>query len=135
MAKRQHIGCRTQVSTRWRRYVCVTWLLKSVRRRTRGNELAIELILLVENGICGVLHLFPQLVVNLVDFPLFHFDVLHTFLNEVARSAEEKGGQSPFVLSTLRAVPANGDCPPFSGRPPGITKCYLVIDRDAAAVG
>ena len=38
---------------------------------------------------------------------------------------EEKGGQSPFVLSTLRAVPANGDCPPFSGRPPGITQLHL----------
>ncbi len=26
----------------------------------------------------------------------------------------EKGGQAPFVRSTLRAVPANGACPPFS---------------------
>ncbi len=26
----------------------------------------------------------------------------------------EKGGQSPFFQSTLRAVPAKGDCPPFS---------------------
>ena len=53
---------------------------------------------------------------------------LQNKLNEVARSAEEKGGQSPFVLSTLRAVPANGDSPPFSGRPPGITQLHL--DRD-----
>jgi hypothetical protein len=33
------------------------------------------------------------------------------FLHELAR---EKRGQSPFVRSTLRAVPANGDCPLFS---------------------
>jgi predicted membrane-bound spermidine synthase len=30
---------------------------------------------------------------------------------------QEKGGQAPFVRSTLRAVPANGDCPPFSVNP------------------
>jgi glycosyltransferase involved in cell wall biosynthesis len=29
--------------------------------------------------------------------------------------AEGKRGQSPFVRSTLRAVPANGDCPPLPG--------------------
>jgi hypothetical protein len=29
-------------------------------------------------------------------------------------AGEEKWGQSPFVRSTLRAVPANGDCPHFS---------------------
>jgi peptide/nickel transport system ATP-binding protein len=31
----------------------------------------------------------------------------------------EKRGLSPFVRSTLGAVPANGDCPPFSGRKGG----------------
>ena len=58
------------------------------------------------------------------------YEIDLAFLNEVARSAEEKGGQSPFVLSTLRAVPANGDCPPFSRRPPGITKCYLAYVQE-----
>ncbi|MGD0899754.1 MAG: 4Fe-4S dicluster domain-containing protein [Thermoguttaceae bacterium] len=33
-----------------------------------------------------------------------------------AQEEEEKRGQSPFVRSTLRAVPANGDCPLFSGQ-------------------
>ena len=32
----------------------------------------------------------------------------------IAHFGEEKRGQSPFVRSTLRAVPANGDCPLFS---------------------
>jgi D-alanine-D-alanine ligase len=35
----------------------------------------------------------------------------------LALLAGEKRGQSPFVRSTLRAVPANGDCPLFSPEP------------------
>ena len=43
----------------------------------------------------------------------------------------EKGGQSPFVQSTLRAVPANGDCPPF----PGPVNEVQVVRLDLRDVG
>ena len=36
---------------------------------------------------------------------------------DASEPAAEKRGQSPFVRSTLRAVPANGDCPLFSDSP------------------
>ena len=51
--------------------------------------------------------------------PLFHPAFLKwpgskTIISNVTRwLLTGKGGQSPFVQSTLRAVPANGDCPPF----------------------
>ncbi|MGD0898069.1 MAG: chromosome segregation protein SMC [Thermoguttaceae bacterium] len=50
-----------------------------------------------------------------------------------AAEPEGKRGQSPFVRSTLRAVPANGDCPPFpdlEGRPGVLGRADQFVEAD-----
>jgi hypothetical protein len=42
-----------------------------------------------------------------------------------------KGGQSPFVRSTLRAAPANGACPPFPLTPPPHAARFCVVTGGA----
>jgi hypothetical protein len=49
----------------------------------------------------------------------------------VRQSPEAKRGQSPFVRSTLRAVPANGDCPLFP-RPPESPATHENLDSRIA---
>ena len=97
---------------RGRRSVALTARIDGFRDTIAENNSATAIVfstgrpkaLVLAHDVASVQHLEPLLTGEQIDFEF-----------QPALGEEGKGGQPPFVRSTLRAVPANGDCPPFPG--------------------